>query len=110
MATDNSDTGNKSIAELQAFLEASPQLEFAEAFVVDINGIMRGKRLPITSCRRYTKTDSACRHPRFYWTYRAGRSQRPAWSWTPETAIIIAIRLPTVCVRCHGANAPEANC
>lgn len=38
--------------ELHAFMDASPRPEFAEAFVVDINGILRGKRLPMTSLAR----------------------------------------------------------
>src|SRR5699024_9768031 len=36
-------------AELDAFLETLPRTEFAEGYVIDINGIMRGKRLPTAS-------------------------------------------------------------
>lgn len=32
--------------QARAFLEASPDLKFVDAFVTDINGVIRGKRLP----------------------------------------------------------------
>lgn len=38
--------------ELSAFLSTSPRPEFAEGFVVDINGVMRGKRLPAKTLPR----------------------------------------------------------
>lgn len=38
--------------EVDAFLNRAPSPEFVEAFVVDINGIMRGKRLPISALPR----------------------------------------------------------
>lgn len=39
-------------AEVYAFMDVTPQPQFVEAFVVDINGIMRGKRLPISALPR----------------------------------------------------------
>lgn len=38
--------------EAQDFLDARPGLEFVEAFVVDLNGIARGKRLPASALSR----------------------------------------------------------
>ena len=38
--------------ELRVFLESSPHPVFVEAFVIDINGIMRGKKLPAASLPR----------------------------------------------------------
>ncbi len=38
--------------ELEGFVEAAPDLEFVEVYVIDINGIMRGKRLPPRSLSR----------------------------------------------------------
>src|SRR5699024_1626939 len=49
MANSTSTAQQELPAELQSFLAGSPRPEFAEAYVVDINGIMRGKRLPIGS-------------------------------------------------------------
>lgn len=59
MANNKSAMQHELPAELQSFLAGSPCPEFAEAYVVDINGIMRGKRLPITSLPKVYK-DAMC--------------------------------------------------
>ena len=35
-----------SLAELEAFLESYPDTRFMDVFAADINGIIRGKRIP----------------------------------------------------------------
>ncbi|AWN16052.1 glutamine synthetase family protein [Salinisphaera sp. LB1] len=43
-------------ADARAVIDAMPELEFIEAYIVDINGIARGKRLPAASLARvYSK-------------------------------------------------------
>lgn len=39
-------------ADADAFMQSRPRPEYIEAFVVDINGIVRGKRLPISALSR----------------------------------------------------------
>src|SRR5699024_2039390 len=36
-------------AEVQRFLDTTPQPRFVEVYVVDVNGLMRGKRLPVAA-------------------------------------------------------------
>lgn len=55
MASEQDDAGQALPADVQTFMETAPQPQFVEAFVVDINGIMRGKRLPVASMRRLFK-------------------------------------------------------
>lgn len=39
-------TARKSVETARAFLAASPEIKFVDAFVTDLNGVIRGKRLP----------------------------------------------------------------
>lgn len=50
MSQEKEDTGTP--AEVERFLDRNPGLEYVEAFVTDINGIARGKRVPAAALAR----------------------------------------------------------
>ncbi len=50
MSQENESPGTP--AEVERFLEQHPTLEYVEAFVTDINGIARGKRVPAAALAR----------------------------------------------------------
>ncbi len=50
MSQEREDPGTP--AEIEGFLERHPTLEYVEAFVTDINGIARGKRVPASALAR----------------------------------------------------------
>ena len=44
--------GGATPAEVERFLERNPALEYIEAFITDVNGIARGKRVPASALQR----------------------------------------------------------
>ncbi|MDA3919538.1 MAG: glutamine synthetase family protein [Salinisphaera sp.] len=52
MATTSGDSRQDFPAEVQRFWHDAPNAQFIDAFIVDINGIARGKRLPISALAR----------------------------------------------------------
>ena len=43
------------VQHARAFFEAHPEIEFLEAFIVDVNGQLRGKWVPVRSAPKVMK-------------------------------------------------------
>jgi glutamine synthetase len=46
--SDNTNTNT----EIESFLRAHPGVEWVDAFMVDVNGLARGKRIPVADLRQ----------------------------------------------------------
>lgn len=51
-----SDAKERMKSEARRFLDAAPDIKFVDAFLTDINGVLRGKRLPATSAMNLFET------------------------------------------------------
>jgi glutamine synthetase len=49
-------TESDSVARARAFLAARPELKFVDAFIADLNGVLRGKRLPAAGALKLFET------------------------------------------------------